>query len=59
MIKGFVQPSLGFRCTSRSILDIDNLSLCENFELDIFDTGGPQCHFEWLTLIFQTKFSFS
>jgi len=55
-VEGFVRPSLGFRC-SKSILDIDNLSFFDNLEFDIFDSGDPQCHFEWLTLIFQTKFS--
>jgi len=57
-VEGFVRPSLGFRC-SKSILDIDNLSFFDNLEFDIFDSGDPQCHFEWLTLIFQTRFSFT
>jgi len=42
--EGFVRPSLGF-CCSKSILDIDNLSFFDNLEFDIFDAGGPQCHF--------------
>jgi len=43
-VEGFVWPSLGFHC-SKSILDIDNLSFFDNLEFDIFDAGGPQCHF--------------
>jgi len=43
-VEGLVWPSLGFHY-SKSILHIDNLSLFDNLELDIFDAGGPQCHF--------------
>jgi len=57
-VEGFVWPSLGSH-GSKSVLDIDNLSFFDNLEFDIFDSGGPQCHFEWLTLTFQTKFSFT
>jgi len=37
-------PGLGY-CCSKSVLDIDNLSFFDNLEFDIFDTGGPLCHF--------------
>jgi len=58
LVEGFVRPSLGF-LSSKSILDIDNLSFFDNLEFDIFDSCGTQCHFELLTLIFQTKFNFT
>ena len=43
-VEGFVWPSLGVHCY-KSILHIDNLSLFDNLELDIFDAVGPHCHF--------------
>jgi len=49
-VEGLVWPSLGFHC-SKSILHIDNLSLFDNLELDIFDAGGPQCHFVMSVII--------
>jgi len=42
--EGFVRPSLGFRCI-KSILHTDTCPCFDNFELDFFDAGGPQCHF--------------
>jgi len=43
-VEGFVQPSLGFRCSKR-IMHTDNLSFFDNLEFDIFDACGPQFHF--------------
>jgi len=37
--RGRVGPSLGFRC-SKSILRTDTCPCFDNFEFDIFDTGG-------------------
>jgi len=66
-VEGLVWPSLGFHC-SESILHIDHLFLFDNLELDIFDVGGPQCHFitsviialriRTLSVLVKTKFSF-
>jgi len=66
-VEGLVWPSLGFHC-SESILHIDHLFLFDNLELDIFDAGGPQCHFitsviiavriRTLSVLVKTKFSF-
>jgi len=41
--EGFVRPSSGSRC-SKSILHT-TCPYFDNFEFDIFDAGGPQCHF--------------
>jgi len=43
-VERFMWPGLGY-CCSKSVLDIDNLSFFDNLEFDIFDTGGPLCHF--------------
>jgi len=43
-VEVFVRSSLGFRCSKVSYL----LATCpyfDNHELEIFDAGGPQCHF--------------
>jgi len=44
--RSLVRPSLGFRCSESILLYI--LITCpyfDNLEFDIFDAGGPQCHF--------------
>jgi len=43
-IEGFVRASLGFCCSIRS-LDTDVCPYFDNHNFDIFDAGGPQCHF--------------
>ena len=43
-VEGFVRPSLVFTVVKVSYI----LTTCpcfDNFEFDIFDAGGPQCHF--------------
>jgi len=44
MVKDCVRPSLGLCCSKRSYI----LTTClhsDNFQLDIFNAAGPQCHF--------------
>jgi len=44
-VDGFVRPSFGLRC-SKSIVHTDYTCLYfGNLEFDIFDAGGPECHF--------------
>jgi len=43
-VEGFVRPGLVFAVVKISCI----LTTCpcfDNLEFDIFDTGGPQCHF--------------
>jgi len=43
-VEGLVRTSLGFRC-SMSSLHTDICPYFDNLKFDIFDAGGPQCHF--------------
>jgi len=43
-VEGFMRPSLGFRC-SIGILQLTTFPCFDNLEFDVFDAGGPQCHF--------------
>jgi len=41
-----MRPSLGFRSSKSTVFY--KLTTClyvDNLEFDLFDTGGPQCHF--------------